>query len=66
MLLNLPALLCLGELMGDMEKDQESSDKQSDSRKQWHPPQFFVAGLASTLTQGNGGTDGAVAGNTQS
>jgi hypothetical protein len=52
--------------MGDMEKDQESLDPQSDSRKQWHAPQFFVAGLASTLTQGNGGTDGAVAGNTQS
>jgi hypothetical protein len=56
----------LAELKGDMEKDQESSDKQSGSRKQWHPPQFFVAGLASTVAQGNGGTDGATIGSTQS
>jgi hypothetical protein len=55
-----------GELMGDMEKDQESSDQQSGSRKQWHPPQFFVAGFASTVAQGNGGHDGATLGSTQS
>jgi hypothetical protein len=52
--------------MGDMEKDQESSDRHSGSRKQRHPPQFFVAGLASTVAQGNGGTDGATIGSTQS
>jgi len=49
-----------------MEKDQELSEQQSISRKQWHPPQFFVAGLASTVAQGNGGTDGATIGSTQS
>jgi hypothetical protein len=52
--------------MGDIEKDQESSDQQSNSRKQWHPPQFFVAGLASTLASTHGGHDGAVLGNTNS
>jgi hypothetical protein len=55
-----------GELMGDMEKDQEPADQQIGSRKQWHPPQFFVAGLASTLAQGNGGHDAGPGSNTQS
>jgi hypothetical protein len=54
------------ELMDDMEKHQESSDPHSGARKQWHPPQFFVAGFASTVAQGNGGTDGATVGSTQS
>jgi hypothetical protein len=52
--------------MGDMEKDQEPADQQIGSRKQWHPPQFFVAGLASTLSQGNGGHDAGPGSNTQS
>jgi hypothetical protein len=56
----------LGELMGDREKDQDPADQQTGSRKQWHPPQFFVGGLASTLTQGGGTTDGAVLGSTNS
>lgn len=55
-----------GELMGDMEKDQEPADQQIGSRKQWHPPQFFVAGLASTVAQANAFTDGGPGSNTQS
>jgi hypothetical protein len=52
--------------MGEMEKDQKSSDQRSGSRKQWHPPQFFLAEVEATIAQGNGGTDGAVIGSTQS
>jgi hypothetical protein len=29
-------------------------------RAPWHPPQFFIAEVANTLTQGNAGNDGAV------
>jgi hypothetical protein len=54
--------------MDEMQRTQSLKEQQPAQRQRrlWRAPQFFVAGLASTLAQGNGGTDGANLGSTQS
>jgi hypothetical protein len=36
----------------------EGQQRSVSERRKWHAPQFFVAGLSSTFTQGNAGNDG--------
>jgi hypothetical protein len=48
--------------MDEMEKTESVKERQpvERQRRPWHTPQFFVAGLASTLTVGQAGkADGA-------
>lgn len=52
--------------MDETQKPQASSGEQQrllPERRKWHAPQFFVAGLGSTFTVANAGTDGAPKGN---
>jgi hypothetical protein len=46
--------------MDEMRKAQDSAAEQpaDPQRRQWHPPQFFVAGLASTVATHNALSDG--------
>jgi hypothetical protein len=54
--------------MDEMRKAQDSAVEHSadSQRRQWHAPQFFVAGLASTLASTHAFTDGGAGSNTQS
>jgi hypothetical protein len=47
--------------MDEMQKAHDSAAEQpaDPKRRQWHAPQFFVAGLASTVTTHNAASDGA-------
>jgi hypothetical protein len=47
--------------MDEMRITQSSKERQPAERQRrpWHTPQFFVAGLASTMTQQGGAVDGA-------
>jgi hypothetical protein len=46
--------------MDDMRKSEGSKERQpvEPQRRSWHAPQFFVAGLASTLSTQNANSDG--------
>jgi hypothetical protein len=46
--------------MDDMRKPQGSKERQpvEPQRRPWHAPQFFVAGLASTLATQQANSDG--------
>jgi hypothetical protein len=47
--------------MDEMRITQSSKERQpvDPQRRPWHAPQFFVAGVASTMAQQHAGSDGA-------
>lgn len=56
------------QAMSERREPETEGGSQSESPppKPWHAPRFVIAGLASTNSQGNGGSDGATSALSQS